>query len=145
MLSKGLFFLPGPSGASMKCSLCYPLAPQEKGNNPSAVFQTIDILAMTSFAIKITNCANAFYNSPLLFKRFCKKMSGRLCIEKVIYAPQSGGCVQLNRPSKVLPTAHSWSFPSIEISLLYFLIFFFTKISISLNGTCGSYYKLSLN
>lgn len=73
----------------MKCSLCYTPAPQEKGNNPTAVFQTIDILAMTSFAIKITNCANAFYNSPLFFfffESFCKKMSGRLCIEKVIYS-----------------------------------------------------------
>lgn len=67
MLSKGLFFFPRFSGASMKCSLCYTPAPQEKENNPTAVFQTIDILAMTSFAIKITNCANAFYNSQFFF------------------------------------------------------------------------------
>lgn len=73
MLSKGLFFFPGLSGASMKCSLCYTPAPQEKGNNPTAVFQTIDILAMTSFAIKITNCVNAFYNSPLFKKVFVRK------------------------------------------------------------------------
>lgn len=65
MLSEGLFFFPELSEACMKCSLCYTPGPQEKGNNPTDLFQTIDILAMTSFAIKITNYADVFYNSPL--------------------------------------------------------------------------------
>lgn len=123
MLSKGLFFFIGLTGAFMKCSLFYTLAPQEKGNNLTAVFQIIDILTMTSFAIKIRNCASAFYNSPF-FLSFSKKMSGQLCVEKVIYSPHSGGCVRLNRLSRVHLTAYSWSFPSIEISMFYSFIFF---------------------
>lgn len=57
----------------MKCSLCYPLAPQEKGNNPSAVFQTIDILAMTSFAIKSQTVQMHFITPHFSLKGFVRK------------------------------------------------------------------------